>query len=153
MNKKKEYMKVKINEHETNSKNKNIIDLYRSISDFKNDYLPRTNTVKNEKGDLVTDSHSILARWRKHFSQLWNVHGVSDIRQTEIHTAEPLEPERNVFEVKMPIEKLKRHKSPGSDQIPSELIKAGGKTVCSEIHTLILFITRRNFLKGGNSRS
>jgi len=39
---------------------------------------------------LVTDSHSILARWRNRFSQLLDVQGVSDVRQTEIHTAEPL---------------------------------------------------------------
>jgi hypothetical protein len=32
--------------------------------------------------------------------------------------------------------KLKRYKSPGTDQILAELIKAGGKT-CSEIHILI----------------
>jgi hypothetical protein len=34
-------------------------------------------------------------------------------------------------------EKLKRHKSPGIDQIPTELTKAGGRTICSEIHKLI----------------
>jgi len=39
-----------------------------------------------EKGDLVTDSHSILIRWRNHFSQLMNVHGVKGIRQTATHT-------------------------------------------------------------------
>jgi hypothetical protein len=37
----------------------------------------------------------------------------------------------------MAIEKLKRHKSPGTDQIPATLIKAGGMTICSEIHKLI----------------
>jgi hypothetical protein len=35
---------------------------------------------------MVTDSHSILARWRNHFSQLLNVNGVNDVKQTEIHT-------------------------------------------------------------------
>jgi len=59
-----------------------------------------------------------------HFSQLFNVHGVSDVRQKEIHTAEPLVPELSVFEVEMAIEKL-RHKSPGIDQIPTELIIRG----------------------------
>jgi len=39
---------------------------------------------------LFTDSHSILAKWRNHLPQLFNVHGASDFRQTEIHTAEPL---------------------------------------------------------------
>jgi hypothetical protein len=40
-------------------------------------------------------------------------------------------------EVEMAIEKLKRHKSPGIDQIPVELIKAGGRIIRSEIHKLI----------------
>ena len=70
---------------------------------------PRTNIVKDKKGDLVTGCHSILASWRDHFSQLFSVHGVSVIRQTEIHTAEPLVPEPNAFEFEMAIEKLKRH--------------------------------------------
>jgi len=96
--------------------------VYRGISDFKKVYQPRTNIVKDEKGDLVADSHSILARWRNHFSQLLNVHGVNDVRQTEIHTAEPLVPEPSVFEVELAIEKLKSHPSPGIDQIPVEVI-------------------------------
>jgi hypothetical protein len=79
--------------------------LYRAISDFKKGYQPRTNVVKEEKGDLVADSHSILARWRNHFFQLLNVHGVNDVRQTEIQTAEPLVPEP---EVEMAVEMLKK---------------------------------------------
>ena len=68
---------------------------------------------------MVTDWHSIFARWRNYFSQLMNVHGVNDVRQTEIHTAEPLVPEKSAFEVETAIEKLKRHQSPGTDQIPT----------------------------------
>jgi hypothetical protein len=36
----------------------------------------------------------------------------------------------------MATEKLKIPKSPGTDQIPAELIKAGGRTIFSEIHYL-----------------
>jgi len=32
---------------------------------------------------LVADSHSIVARWRNYFSQLFNVHGVKDVGQKE----------------------------------------------------------------------
>jgi hypothetical protein len=67
--------------------------LYRGINDFKNGYQPRTIIVKDEKAELVADSHSIMARWRNYFSQLLNIHGVSDVRQAEIHTTEPLVPE------------------------------------------------------------
>jgi len=34
-------------------------------------------------------------------------------------------------------EKLKRHKSAGIDKIPAKLIKAGGRTICSEIQKFI----------------
>ena len=69
-----------------------------------------------------------------------NVYGVNDIKHTDIHTAEPLVPEPSAFEVELAIEKLKGHKSPGIDQIPAELIKAGGRTIRHEIHKLIVSI-------------
>jgi hypothetical protein len=46
-------------------------------------------------------------------------------------------PETSAFEVEMPIEKIKSHKSPDIDQIPAEMIEPGGRTICSEIHKLI----------------
>jgi hypothetical protein len=56
------------------------------IFDSEKGSHPRTDIVMDEKGDLVTDSHTILAMWRNHFSQLLNVHGVNELRQTEIQT-------------------------------------------------------------------
>jgi len=88
--KKKEYLKAKIEELETNSKIKNIRDLYRGINNFKKGYQPTTSIVKDDNVDLVADSHSILATWRNYFSQLLNVQGVNEVRYTEIHTAEPV---------------------------------------------------------------
>jgi len=70
-----------------------------------------------------------MARWSNDFSQLFNVHGVGNVWQTEIHTAEPLVSEPSAFEIEMAIDKLKRHKSPGVDQITAELIKAGSRTI------------------------
>jgi len=94
------------------------IDELEGINDFKQGYQPRTNTVQDEKGDLFTDSHSILPRWKNHFSHLMNVHGVNDVRHTQINIAQPIVLELSTFEVEMAIKMLKRHKSPGTDQIP-----------------------------------
>jgi len=116
------YLRAKIEELETNSKIQNIRDLYRGINEFKKGYQPRCNIVKDENGDLVADSHTFVARWRNYFSQLFNVHGVKNVRQAEIHTAEPLVPEPSAAEVELAIDKVKSHKSPGIDQIPAELI-------------------------------
>ena len=87
-----------------------------------------------------------MARWRNCFSHLLNVHGVNDIKHTDIHTAEPLVPEPSAFEVELAIEKLKSHKSPGIDQIPAELIKAGGRTIRCQIHKLIVSIWNKEEL-------
>jgi hypothetical protein len=80
---------------------------------------------------------------RNHFSQLSNVNRVSDVRQREIHTAVPLMSETSAFDVELAIEKLKTHISPGIDQIPTKLIKAGGRTIRSEVHKLIISILNK----------
>jgi len=46
-NKKKAYLRAKFEEIETSIKIKSIRDLYRGINDFKKDYQPITNIVKN----------------------------------------------------------------------------------------------------------
>jgi hypothetical protein len=102
-NKRREYLKDQITELASNSKNKNIRDLYRGINEFKRSYQPRSNLVKDENGDLLADSHNILNRWKKYFSQLLNVHNVSDVRQIEVYTAEPLAPGPYHLEVEIAI--------------------------------------------------
>jgi hypothetical protein len=102
--------------------------------------------VKDERGDLVADPHKILNRWKNYFCQLLNVQGAGGVRQTEMHTAEPFMPEPSSSDVEVTIGKLKRYKSPGVDQIPAELIKAGAGTLCSEIHKLIKLIWNKEEL-------
>ena len=74
------------------------------------------------------------------------MHGVKYVRQAEIHTAEPLVPESSASEVELAIYKLKSHKSPGIEQIPVELLKAGGRIICLEIHKLITSIWKKEKL-------
>jgi hypothetical protein len=58
----------KINELESNSKNKNIRNLYRGINKFKKGYQPRTNLAQDERGDLLVDPHKIVNRWINYLS-------------------------------------------------------------------------------------
>ena len=74
------------------------------------------------------------------------MHGVKDVGQAEIHTAEPLVPEPSASEVELAIDKLKSHKSPVIDQILTKLTKAGGRTICLEIHTLITSMWKKEKL-------
>jgi hypothetical protein len=68
-----------------------------------------------------------------------------------MHTAEPLVPEPILFKVEISNENLRRYKLSGTDQILAELIQAGGNTLCSEMHKLILFGIRKNCHSSGRN--
>jgi len=86
--------------------------------------------------------------WLKTPTAFWldGGNGVNHFRKTEIRTAKPLVPEPSAFEFEMAIDKIKSHKSLGIDQIPAELIKAGGRTIRYEIHKLIITIWNKEKL-------
>jgi hypothetical protein len=42
-----------------------------------------------------------MKRWRYYFSKLLILHGAKDVRQTEIHTVEPLVSEPSAFEFEL----------------------------------------------------
>jgi hypothetical protein len=63
-----------------------------------------------------------------------------------MHTAEPFVPEPCASEVEVAIGKLKIVISPGVDQVPGELIQAGGEALCQEIHKLTKLIWNKEEL-------
>jgi len=68
----------------------------------------------------------LLFSFRKATNKMY---GPWEFGQAEILTAEPIAPGRSVFELQMPFENLKIHKSTDIDQIPAELIKEQGRTI------------------------
>jgi hypothetical protein len=87
-----------------------------------------------------------LNTWKSHFSVI-NVHRFTNVRQIETHRTEPLVPE-----VEISIAKLKRYKSPGSDQTPAEITHAAGEILCSRFHnSIVLSGVRKNCLINGRS--
>jgi hypothetical protein len=79
-NNKREYLKGKINELETNNKNNNIRYLYRGINQFRKGYQPGINIIKHENGNVLADPQSVLNRWKDFLNQVLNVHGIQDVR-------------------------------------------------------------------------
>jgi hypothetical protein len=59
---------------------------------------------------------------------------------------EPLVPDPSRLEVQIAIAKLKKYKSPGSDNILAELIQAEGEMLLSAIHKLINSIWKKEKL-------
>ena len=72
--------------------------------------------------------------------------GVNDVNQTEIPTAEPLVTDPSAFQFGLVMEKLWSHKSPSTDQISKDLIKADCRKFRYEIHKLIISIWNKEKL-------
>jgi hypothetical protein len=106
----------------------------------------RINIIEDENDNLLADLQNVLNRWKHFFNQVLNVHVFHDVRQMDIHTAEPLIPEPSLVEVEIATGKLKSYKYPGTDQIPAELIKKGGEELYSQIHRLICSIWNKEEL-------
>jgi hypothetical protein len=62
----------------------------------------------DENIDLLADSNNIVNRWKSYFSQLLNIHNISDVRQIKIPRAEPVVPGPSYLEVEIAIAKLKK---------------------------------------------
>jgi hypothetical protein len=65
------------------------------------------------------------------------VYNISDVRQIEVHRAEPLVPGPSHLEVEIAIAKLRKYISPGSDQILAKLSQVGCEMLLSAIYKLI----------------
>ena len=90
----------------------------------------------------MANSTGVLERWKEYFTKLFNVHEESEQRSEcqNIHMAEPWVPEPTVDEVEIAVRKLKNYKAPGTDAIPAERIKSGGREIVDRIHKLILSV-------------
>jgi hypothetical protein len=79
------------------------------------------------------------------------VHNVSDVRQTEVCTAEPLVPGPSCLEVEIAIAKFKKYKSPDSNQIPAGFKQEVKYYRLRSKISLILFEIRKNCLISGRN--
>jgi hypothetical protein len=82
------------------------------------------------------------------------VHGVNDVRQIEIHKAEPLVSKPSASEFQLVVEKLKNHRSPVLIKSQQNWLWQGGDQLdMRSINFSIIFGIWRNSLWSGSSRS
>jgi hypothetical protein len=93
-------------------------------------------TSGNESIHELSNDKEVSKVCHTYFTELLNVHNVSDGSQTEVHTAEQLVPGPSRLEEENVTAKLKKYKSPNSDEIPTELSQTGGEILLSGIHKL-----------------
>ena len=109
-------------------------EMYNEINIMTRDFSPSIQVINDNNGKTLTEKKDVLERWREYCRDMYedtskNPHMIT----TEI---EEKEPEPMLDEVRLAIKSLKRGKSPGCDDIPAELIQAGGEASVRVYHKL-----------------
>ena len=94
----------------------------------------KSTTVQDRSGKCLTEERQILNRWTEYSSQLYNYKASGDpsvLNCTQTDTEDDLPILRR--DVEAAVQLLKKGKSAGVDNIPAELVKAGGEDVITAL--------------------
>ena len=115
---------------EDNLKKNNSKKAYQLVTDLTSTKKVRTSTIQNKDGKSLTEDQEILKRWTEYCSELYNYTATGDSGVLQVPTATnndkyPILRE----EVEVAVKSLKKGKSAGVDNIPGELVQAGGEAM------------------------
>ena len=90
----------------------------------------RSSTIQGKSGKCLTEEKEIFSRWTEYCSELYNYdscrdNAVLDWSQLPAEYQQPILRE----EVEIAVALQKKGKSAGVDNIPAELVQAGGETI------------------------
>ena len=140
-----EWWENKADEIETYAATKNSRMFFNAIKEVYGPTKPRTTTLLAANGStLLKAKSSINARWREHFSALFNrpftvfPTVIDQIPQKPMITSLDLPPK--IDEVSKAIRQTSSGKSPGMDGIPAEIFKSAGPVALEVLHSLLTSI-------------
>ena len=103
---------------------------YQLVKDLTSSKQGRTTTIQDKNGKRLTEYKDILNRWTEYCSELYN-HKVKGNPEVLKHTPVTNTDSHPILreEVEAAVKSLKLGKSSGVDNIPAELLQAGGETM------------------------
>ena len=159
--KKRENMKKQLEEiNQLNQQNERR-KFYRSVTNMKRGFQPRTHGCKGKAGTMIGEEGKIPERWIEYFTEMLNAEeedkdDKEDYKTNLIdHVLEQpqeicKEPTRQ--EIGYAIQRMRNNRTLGKDTILAELIKYGGEGVMDAVHELIKLIwTTKNMPQEWNT--
>ena len=103
---------------------------YQLVKDLTSEKQGRSSTIQDKSGKCLTEEKEILSRWTEYCSELYNSescgdNAVLDCSQPPEEGLQPILRE----EVEIAVASMKKGKPAGVDNIPAELVHAGGETM------------------------
>ena len=110
---------------------------YQLVKDVTTVKQEKTTTVQARSGKCLTEEREILNQWTEYCSELYNHKANGDpsvlnCPKTDIEDDHPILRR----EVEASVQSLKKGKSAGVDNIPAELVQAGGEDVITALTTI-----------------
>ena len=101
---------------------------YQLVKDLTSENQGRYKTIKDKSGKCLTEEQEILSSWIEYCSELYNYESYGDntVLNSSQHQEEDLQPTLRE-KVEIPVAALKKGKSAEVDNIPAELVQAGGE--------------------------
>ena len=116
---------------------------YQRIGKLRKRYQARPTMIRDDQGNMITEEEKIMNEWKNYFEELLNRPEPNDpFPDTILYGPEIKIEEPTIGEVKTAIKTLKNSKSPGKDNIPSEIWKFGGEALENRLYKLIGMIWR-----------
>jgi hypothetical protein len=111
--------------------------VYKLIKDITHERSCSQMSIKDKDGRILTEKEQVLSRIKEYTEDLYKkADGQPDSAADSELTEDEEEPDILMEEVRNGIDKLKRGKSPGSDNIPAELWKASGEAGVHMMHKI-----------------
>ena len=123
-----------IEDHIRKNDTKKAYQLVKTLTSTKQG---KTITIQDKDGNCLTETNDILNGWTEYCAELYSHTVVGDpevltVPQVTDTDKYPILRE----EVEAAVKSLKKGKSPGIDNIPGELVQAGGHAVISALHKI-----------------
>ena len=99
------------------------------MKDLTSEKHGRSSTIQDKSGKCLTEENEILSRWTEYCSELYNNENCGD--NAVLDCSQPQEDLQPILreEIEIVVVSLKKRKSSGLDNIPAELVQAGGETM------------------------
>ena len=124
-----EWIGAKCEEIETCLNKNNSKRAIQLVKDLTSEKQGKSSTIQDKSWKCLTEEKEILSRWTEYCSELYNYEScggnAGDCSQPPEEDLQPILRE----EVEIAVASLKKGKSAGVDNIPAELIQAGGETM------------------------
>ena len=127
---KEDWIVAQCEEIETCLNKNNSKRAYQLVKDLTSEKQGRSSTIQDKSGKCFTEEKEILSRWTEYCSELYNYGSCGD--NTVLDCGQPPEEDLQPIlreEVEIAVASLKKGKSAGVDNIPAELVQAGGETM------------------------